>query len=96
MPDNGLGSILKYQFHDYLGAILLLAYTNILIFFCAAPCGRIQTLSSTLLMGVVCAFAWEGIAPLVLAYSTADWRDCLAYLCGSVSYWILCRAFAKS
>lgn len=37
----------------------------------------------------VCSLCWEGIAPTILSYSTADWRDCIAYLLGMLTYWAL-------
>lgn len=79
------GALFRFHFNDFLGAILLAAYTNILLAYKGFQ--AIQSLGSLLLLGGVCGVFWEGIAPLILSYSTADWKDCVAYLLGMTVYW---------
>lgn len=86
-PDNFFGYLCRCHLNDYLGAIVFMAYTNILISLFMDPKKQIVRLLPTLLMGVLCAFWWEWLAPKFLIYSTADFGDAVAYLLGSATYW---------
>ena len=86
-----IGIIFKNHFNDYLGAMVFIAYLNTLLIAKGyQPC---KTLITLLLWGIVCSCAWEGIAPIALPYSTADWWDCAAYLLGMITYWLLLNLF---
>ncbi len=88
-PDNLLGYLIRCHVNDYLGGILFLAYTNILIGTYLDAGKRIVTIIPTILVGAVCSLCWEGLAPMLLSYSTADILDCVAYLLGSITYWVI-------
>lgn len=85
------GYLVKCHVNDYLGGILFLAYTNLLISRFLEPSRRIVRVVPTILVGVVCALCWEGIAPMLLPYSTADILDGIAYILGSLTYWCINR-----
>ena len=89
IPSSPLTSILYYHFNDYLGAIVFAVYVNLLLR--AVGWKPIQRLRPLLFLALLCSVFWEGLAPLFLSYSTADWRDCIAYLFGFLTYWLLCR-----
>lgn len=88
-PDNIVGDIIRFHFNDYLGGIVFLAYINGLISCLHTSIKRIESFKNCVLCGIVCSFFWEGLAPLFLPYSTADIRDCLAYVLGSITYWLI-------
>lgn len=94
-PDNVLGYLLRCHVNDYLGGVLFPVYTNILISVFLDTGKRMVRLAQFVSVGVVCAVFWEGIAPLVLSYSTADILDCIAYIFGSLTCWHLYRTMAK-
>lgn len=45
----------------------------------------LDTLRGKLLLTVAAVVVWEGVVPLLNAHSTADWRDVVAYLAGTVA-----------
>lgn len=79
-----IGAVFRNHFNDYLGAIVFISYVNILFFLKHIPPHR--SVCALLLWGSVCSLVWEGIAPLLLSYSTADLLDCLAYYLGMLTY----------
>lgn len=88
-----LSWIFRFHFNDYLGAIVFVAYLNLLLVAGKrSVCVRFPIL---LLWACVLSIAWESLAPLALPYSTADWFDCLAYFLGVTTYWLLWRLFQK-
>lgn len=95
-PATVYGQFFKYHFNDFLGAIVLLAYTNILIGLFASSRKKLTKFLHIFLLGIICSIVWEGIAPILLPYSTSDWLDCLSYLSGSVTYWLLNRSISFS
>jgi len=91
-----IGNILRNHFNDYLGAIVFLAYTNILVVCAGYPAKRINSFIPILCLGLLCAIVWEGLLPLILPYSTADFLDCIAYLLGAITYWVINNAQIKN
>ena len=82
-----IGTIFRNHFNDYLGAIIFMAFVNLLMISNRKP--AFKTFPWMLFWGSICSVAWEGITPMFLPYSTADWLDCVAYYLGTVTYWIL-------
>jgi len=89
-----VGWIFKNHFNDFLGSIVFTAYVNLLLL-CNSKFHSIQHLFPLLLFGSICSIFWEGLAPLFISYSVADWRDCVAYLLGSLTYWIIFKLVNK-
>ena len=75
------------HFNDYLGGIVFISYVNLLMV--RGERKTFTTFPWMLCWSGVCSLCWEGIAPTILSYSTADWRDCIAYLLGMLTYWAL-------
>lgn len=77
--------IAKNHLNDACAGLLFPAYANLL---CIAAHSRWRIVSyrSALLLGMVCCFAWEVIAPLIVPWSVGDPIDCLCYLSGSLLY----------
>lgn len=87
-----LGHIFRNHFNDYLGAVLFIAYVNLLLLAGRrTPCTYLPGLA---FWALLCSLTWEGLAPLLLPFSTADWWDCLAYCLGMFTYWCLLRLFS--
>ena len=89
--DNIIGNIIKYHLNDFLGAVLILVYTNLLISLTGKEEYMINTLLKCVILGAVACVFWEGLAPMVLSYSTADVLDCIAIMLGSLLYWVIIR-----
>lgn len=83
--------IIKNHFNDYLGSTLMLVYTNVLISMVKGPGYRLIKFAHIIGIGMLCCFFWEGFFPKVLSYSTADWLDCIAYIFGAITYWVICE-----
>ena len=83
----------RYHFNDMLGTVLFSAYWNLLLLWKGFRPWR--RLGQLLLIGCLCAAVWEGVMPLLLPYSTADWLDCIAYLGGAALYWLMERCFLR-
>ena len=81
--------MLRNHFNDYLGSIAFLAYTNIIISHANNKLPKIEKIVPILCCGIVCSVFWEGLMPKVLSYSTADFFDCIAYLFGAMTYWVI-------
>lgn len=86
-----LGPVFRFHFNDYLGAIVFMAYLNLLLL--AGKRSVCVHFPALLFWACVLSIAWEGLAPLVLPYSTADWLDCLAYFLGVTTYWLSWRLY---
>ncbi len=76
-----------------LGTVLFSAYWNLLLLWKGFRPWR--RLGQLLLIGCLCAAVWEGVMPLLLPYSTADWLDCIAYLCGAALYRLIEGCFLR-
>ena len=87
------GPFFRFHFNDYLGAIVFACYVNILLAVCRRP--KLTRLLPLMALGGLCSLCWEGLAPLVLTYSTGDWLDCAAYLLGCMTYWGLIQTFKR-
>lgn len=73
----------KNHFGDLMGGILFPSYVNLILSFSESN-RRIAGLRDSLLIGCLCAFSWELIAPWIFAFSTADPIDALLYVIGAV------------
>lgn len=85
--DGVLFEVLHWHLNDYLGEIVFLSYTNILIRIGGYK--RIVKLLPIVCMVIVCCIVWEYIMPCILKYSTSDIKDCLAYFLGGITYWVI-------
>lgn len=74
---------LKNHFGDVCGGMLFPAYANLLLSAVGAKF-RVDGFLSTVAIGVLCSVAWEIIAPMIFAFSTADPLDAVAYIFGAV------------
>lgn len=89
-PESGIISgFLCNHANDYLGGFLFCAYLHILLILGGEKRIHLSSFFDYLFLGILCAIAWEGIAPIFLVYSTADWLDCIAYICGTISYYFI-------
>lgn len=83
---NGmLYEIVQWHLNDFLGEIVFLCYTNILME--RGGYKRIIGLLPILFVVVLTCVMWEYIMPFFIQYSTPDVKDCLAYLLGGMTYW---------
>ncbi len=73
----------RNHFGDLMGGILFPSYVNLILSFSKSN-RRIAGLRDSLLIGCLCAFSWELVAPSVFAFSTADPIDALLYIAGTV------------
>ena len=78
------------HFGDICGGLLFPAYANV-ICMASGSSFRADSPGKLLLLGLLCAMFWEGLAPLLLSYSVADVSDCLCYLIGCQIYGLLKR-----
>lgn len=82
--------IAHYHFGDFCGGVVFPAYVNLLTR-CVVGADCITSFPRELALGVVCAFAWEVMAPALLSFSTGDPWDVLAYLLGFMVHGIAYR-----
>lgn len=80
-------------FNDFLAALLLLAYANILL---GAVNSRFCKLSTILFIAVIVGFFWEFWSPPIKINRTADYIDILYYCIGAAYYWGVCCYFKDS
>lgn len=79
--------ICKCHLNDFIGGIVFCIYTNIiLVLFKRKPIINIKIL---LIYMTFVSFIWEYIFPLFLPYSTSDFFDVIAYLLGTILYYLL-------
>ena len=79
---------LHCYFNDLFAMPFILGYTNLLILWVG---GRASYFSTPIRIGwltVLCVFVWEGLAPMLLANSTRDMLDVVAYSFGSLCYFV--------
>lgn len=86
-----LGYLLRCHFNDYVGGIAFSAYVNLALWFGSGWNRRLCRAYQFILLSLMCSAVWEGIAPLFLKNSTADWLDAAAYLLGALTYYALNR-----
>lgn len=82
------------HFGDFCGGLLFPAYVNAICIATDSPF-RVIGIGKLLLLGLVCAVFWEGLAPLLLSYSVADAVDCLCYVAGCQLYGMLRHLLLK-
>lgn len=87
-------SFARFHFGDLCGGALFPAYAN-LIALAVAKNPLISSFRRVVALEFVCSVAWEVIAPLVLARSTGDLLDVLAYFCGGLTYLMFRHLFGK-
>lgn len=79
--------ILKNHFNDFLGGFIFCCYVNILMYY-----NRKKMITNfwLIIISMFCvSISWEFVFPLFLKYSTSDWLDVLAYMLGTLFYYVL-------
>ena len=82
-----------YYLNDLCGGVLFPAYVNLVAHLITGK-EIVTTYSRAMLMGVGCSLVWEVVAPALLANSTADPLDAIAYVAGMLAY-TACHRSAK-
>lgn len=88
-------SFMRCHFNDYIGGIVICSIINIIVYHYKNKYIRIRKLTHYIVIGIICSFMWEVIAPMVLPYSTADWFDCVMYLTGTITYYFFNIIYIK-
>ena len=86
---NSDSQFLHYYLNDLFAMPFILAYTNLLIYWIGKRSTGITTPVRIVLMTLFCVTVWEGIAPMLLASSTRDIFDVVAYSIGSFCYFMV-------
>lgn len=76
------------QGNDYLAGMAFMAYTN-LLFDVVRPSCRIARPLTCAVYILGCGLVWEYVIPIFIAHSVSDPWDLLAYLLGSMTYWLI-------
>jgi len=91
--DETEGALLRiiwnYHFTDYLCIIVYFAVCN--IFFDIFKRKGLYSLHTILIYSLLSCFAWEICVGFLNRYAVADLFDCLAYLLGGITYYLLFR-----
>lgn len=85
----------RYHFNDMLGGIVFPAYVNAILILSKYRL-RFKSLPKISLIEAICAFAWEGLAPLVLTRSTGDWLDVCCYFLGGLIYFLISKIILRT
>ena len=79
--------ILKNHFNDFLGGFIFCCYINALLYFSHKK--MINNFWILIIFMFLVSISWEFIFPLFLDYSISDWFDVVAYLLGTILYYLL-------
>ena len=82
--------------NDFLAIPLLLAYSNILILLGARHYMLFVTLRKIIPFTILVGFFWEYVTPLYRSSKVCDPYDLIAYLLGSVTYYLIINNFNQS
>ena len=80
---------LHCYFNDMFAMPLILAYTNLLIYWLGSKSMQIITPVRIGCLTALCVIVWEGITPMVFASSVRDMFDVVAYSFGAFCYFII-------
>lgn len=86
--------ILRCHFNDFIGGIVFCIYTNMILIFSKRKKPIFNLFILLSYMSIV-ALIWEFIFPIILSYSTSDPLDVLAYLLGTITYYLLTKKYYK-
>ena len=75
------GEFAANHLNDLMAGVLLPAYINLVLSYSKYEF-RVDRVSRSCMVGVLCCFSWELLAPLLLPFSTADLVDCACYFVG--------------
>ena len=89
---NSSSQFLHFYLNDLFAMPLILAYTNVLITWWGKRSWALTTPIRIGCLTVFCVIVWEGFAPMVLANSTRDLLDVVAYSSGSLCYFVVILA----
>ena len=89
---NFNGAFLHCYLNDLFAMPFILAYTNLLISWVGRRSTGVTTSIQITCLTVFCVTIWEGFAPMLLATSTRDIFDVVAYSFGSLCYFMIVRA----
>lgn len=84
-----IGIISNNYLNDFLGSMVFIGLTNVLVSLCIGSKKRIIRFLPTILFGCLCSICWEYIFPAIYTRGTTDIVDCVAYIFGSIFYWIV-------
>ena len=79
--------LLKNHFGDYIGGIVFCIYLNLILFIGKRkPINKFGILFTIMLF---ISILWEYFFPLFLKYSVSDPLDIIAYMLGTITYYLL-------
>lgn len=87
-----LHMLLICHFNDFLGGVLFVAYTNVLLYSRGLLLYRFWPVIRFCL---VAALFWEFVAPLIREDSVSDWYDVLSYILGGCLYCLLLHLYVR-
>ncbi len=79
--------LLKNHLGDYIGGIVFCIYLNVILFI-----GKRKPINKFGIIFTIMLFVsilWEYFFPLFLKYSTSDLLDIIAYMLGTITYYLL-------
>lgn len=79
--------LLKNHLGDYIGGIVFCIYLNVILF-----TGKRKPINKFGIIFTIMLFVsilWEYFFPLFLKYSTSDLLDIIAYMLGTITYYLL-------
>ncbi len=86
--------LMKFYFNDYLGGILIVAYSNFVLSL-SIYSYRITSLTACVASTLLCGLFWEYIFPMIYPRGTTDIFDAVAYVLGGLSYSLIIRGWIK-
>ncbi len=84
-----IGYLLKNHFNDFLGGFIFCCYVNAILYLSHKK--MINDFGPLIIFMFLVSICWEFVFPLFLNYSTSDWFDVLAYMLGTILYYILLK-----
>lgn len=84
--------LLVCHFNDFLGGVVFIAYTNVLL---NTRNAMMKTLWKILLFSFSAGLFWEFVTPLIKKSSISDWIDVGCYVLGGFTYWLVLHIFLQ-
>lgn len=89
IPIEGIRWFMTCYFNDTIGGITFMAYCGLVF---EHYHRRMTKLWQIILLMASCGFFWEYITPLFRTNTISDPWDILAYVFGSIIYWLIMRS----
>lgn len=83
-----LNHILTCHFNDFMGGLLFVAYTNVILL---TRKNMLSKLPHILLFCLGAGLFWEFATPLFYKDTVSDWIDVGCYILGGFVYWLLLK-----